>query len=382
MTPPTTRQPSPDPTPDPAPGGEPATPGSGLRVVVVGATGNAGSAVVRALSGDPAVSSVLGLARRVPDWPVEKTTWAAVDLRTGDRARAELAGHFQGADAVIHLAWMIQPSRDPLMTWRTNVLGTVQVLRAVAAARVPALIAASSVAAYAPGPKDRLVAEDWPTHGWPNAAYSREKAYVERLLDAFELEQPEVRVVRMRPGFLFSREAAAEQRRLFLGPLLFGPMVRPELSPLVPDVPGLRFQVLRTSDAAEAYRLAVTRPVCGPFNLAAEPVVDPALLARLFGARPVRMPRPLLRTALAAAWRTRLAPAPPQLFDALMRIPLMDCTRAHEELGWRPRAGAEEALRDLVHGLRHGTGMTTPPLAPSVRGGRLGEFATGVGRRP
>ncbi|MGK5533586.1 NAD-dependent epimerase/dehydratase family protein [Streptomyces sp. URMC 129] len=354
----------------------------GLRVVVVGATGNVGSHLVRALAGDPAVASVLGLARRVPDWPVEKTTWAPVDLRDGDAARAELTDHFRDADVVVHLAWMIQPARDPLTTWRANALGTARLLDAVAAARVPALVVASSVGAYSPGPKDEAVDESWPTHGWPDAPYSREKAYVERLLDAFEYERPDTRVVRMRPGFLFAREAAAEQRRLFLGPLVLGPLVRPHLTPVVPDVPGLRFQVLRTSDAAEAYRLAVTRPVHGAFNLAADPVVDAALLARLFDARVLRLPRAVLRTALATAWRARLTPAQPQLFDALLRLPVMDCTRAAEELGWTPRFTAEDALLDLVDGLRHGTGAPTPPLRPRLRHGRFSEFATGVGRRP
>ncbi|MFD5318688.1 NAD-dependent epimerase/dehydratase family protein [Streptomyces sp. NPDC127098] len=352
-----------------------------MRVVVVGATGNVGSALVRALAGDPAVTSVLGLARRTPDWTVAKTSWDSVDLRT-ERSAVELTECFRGADAVVHLAWMLQPARDPALTWRANVLGTTRVLDAVAAAGVPTLVVASSLAAYSPGPKDRAVDESWPTHGWPGSAYSREKAYVERLLDTFELRSPDTRVVRMRPGFLFSRESAAEQRRLFIGPLLFAPMARPELSPVVPDLPGLRFQVLRTGDAADAYRRALTKPVRGAFNLAADPVVDPALLGRLLDARPVRLPRTVLRGALAAAYRGRLAPVPPQLLDALLRLPLMDCSRAADELGWRPRFGAEEALRDLINGLRHRTGAHTPPLEPDLPGGRLQELATGVGRRP
>jgi UDP-glucose 4-epimerase len=353
-----------------------------MRVVIVGATGNVGSALVRSLAGDERISAVLGLARRVPEWPVEKTSWARVDLRAED-ADAELARHFQGADAVVHLAWMLQPARDPVTTWRANVLGTERLLRAVAAARVPALVYASSVAAYAPGPPGgRAVAESWPTHGWPTATYSREKAYAERLLDVFSLEHPEVRVVRMRPGFIFSRESAAEQRRLFLGPLLFGPLVRPELSPVMPAIAGLRLQVLRSSDAAEAYRLAVTGDARGAFNLAAEPVVDTAVLTHLFHARALRLPRPLVRGAMAAAWRTRMAPAPPQLFDTLMRLPVMDCSRAADELGWSPRHTAQDALSDLLYGLRHRTGMETPPLTPRLPHGRRDEFASGVGTRP
>ncbi|GAA1930125.1 SDR family oxidoreductase [Streptomyces sodiiphilus] len=352
------------------------------RVVVLGATGNVGSSVVRALAEDPGVESVLGLSRRIPAWQPEKTEWASVDIRTGELAEAELTRHFRGADAVVHLAWLIQPTHDPLLTWRTNVLGSIRVLRAVAAAGVPSLVYASSVGAYSPGPKDRPVPENWPTHGWPEAAYCREKSYLERLLDTFELEQPQVRVVRMRPGFIFKRESAMEQRRLFLGPLLPHRLVRSDLVPVVPDIPGLLFQVLHSDDAAEAYRQAVLRPVRGAFNLAAGPVVDARLLAELLDARTVRLPRPLVRGAVSAAWRSHLAPASPQLFDAVLRLPLMDCARAADELGWTPRHSAAQTLAEFLEGLREGAGMDTPPLAARLPGGRANELATGVGSRP
>jgi UDP-glucose 4-epimerase len=56
---------------------------------------------------------------------------------------------------------------------------------------------ASSVGAYSPGPKDRPVDESWPTEGTLTSFYARHKAEVERLLDRFEQEQPQVRVVRL-----------------------------------------------------------------------------------------------------------------------------------------------------------------------------------------
>jgi UDP-glucose 4-epimerase len=340
---------------------------TGLRVVVVGATGNVGTSVVQALGQDPEVGSVLGLARRIPQWSPLKTTWASVDVGAED----DLVPHFRGADAVIHLAWLFQPTHDPVTTWRTNVLGSIRVFEAVAEAGARALVYASSVGAYSPGPQDRSAAvdESWPTHGWPGAAYTREKAYLERTLDAFEHRYPALRVVRMRPAFIFKRESANAQRRLFGGPLVPGSLVRPSLLPFVPDVPGLRFQALHTEDAGEAYRLAATRPVQGAFNLAAEPVIDVPSLERILRARPVRLPVPALRAGLAAAWHLRLVPASPGLFDAVLRLPLMDTTRAREELGWTPRYSAEE-------------GMPTAPLAQKRLGGRLGELATGIGQRP
>ncbi|MFI5794506.1 SDR family oxidoreductase [Streptomyces sp. NPDC051677] len=332
---------------------------TGSNVVVTGATGNVGTSVVRLLSEDPGVASVRGLARRVPDWSPPKTEWAAVDLAD---EQADLAGFFEGAAAVVHLAWAFQPTHDPAVTWRTNVLGSIRVFEAVAAANVPVLVHASSVGAYSPGPKDRAVDESWPTHGWPDAAYCREKAYLERALDTFERDRPQTRVVRMRPAFLFKRESASEQRRIFGGRFLPGPLVHPERLPVLPDVKGLRVQALHTDDAAEAYRLALRTEVGGAFNLAAEPAVDAKLLGEMFDAHPVRLPRTAARSAIATAWGLRLLPASPHLFDAVLRLPLMDCTRARVELGWRPEHSAPEVLEEFLLGLRGGEGEPTEPM--------------------
>ncbi|MCQ9130924.1 MULTISPECIES: SDR family oxidoreductase [Streptomyces] len=332
---------------------------AGSRIVVTGATGNVGTSVVRRLSEDPDVASVHGLARRIPAWSPPRTEWTAVDLAS---PRSDLAAAFRDADAVVHLAWAFQPTHDPATTWRTNVLGSLRVFEAVAAAQVPVLVHASSVGAYSPGPKDRPVDESWPTHGWPDAAYCREKAYLERVLDTFERDRPQTRVVRLRPAFLFKRESASEQRRIFGGRFLPGPLVRPGLLPFLPDVPGLRMQALHTDDAAEACRLALRSGARGAFNLAAEPAVDAGLLGRMVDARPVRLPRAAARTAVAAAWNLRLLPASPHLFDAVLRLPLMDCTRARVELGWRPRRTAPEVLEEFLRGLRAGAGAPTAPL--------------------
>jgi UDP-glucose 4-epimerase len=373
-------------TPDPEVSGSRGTGGAGLRVVVVGATGNVGTSVVRALADDPQVGSVLGIGRRIPGWSPPKTTWASADISREDVQRDGrtdgLVRLFRGADVVVHLAWLFQPSHRPATTWRTNVLGGLRVFGAVADAGVPALVYASSVGAYSPGPKDRQVDESWPTHGWPEAAYCREKAYLERALDSFERDRPDIRVVRMRPGFLFKEEAASEQRRLFAGPFLPQRLVRPGLVPFVPDLPGLRMQTLHTDDAAEAFRLAATGTARGAFNLAADPVIDAGVLAGLLGARVVRLPLRPVREALAASWHSHLLPASPQLFDALLRLPLMDSARARQELGWSPRWAADEAVGAFLTGLRKVAGMDTPTLTRKLPGGRMRELRTGVGEHP
>src|SRR3712207_2278672 len=98
-----------------------------MRVVVAGATGNVGTSVLRALAGEDGVDSVLGIARRMPRLSMPKTEWAVADVASDDLVR-----RFRGADAVVHLAWLIQPSRDAHALRRTNVHGSGRVFRAVA----------------------------------------------------------------------------------------------------------------------------------------------------------------------------------------------------------------------------------------------------------
>ncbi|HEX2275279.1 MAG TPA: NAD-dependent epimerase/dehydratase family protein, partial [Acidimicrobiales bacterium] len=271
-----------------------------MRVVVTGATGNVGTSVVQALSADPDVDSILGLARRLPDLEVPKVTWGAADVSSSD-----LEPHFRGADAVIHLAWLIQPSHRLDVLEATNVEGTARVLAAMGRTGVRTLVYASSVGAYSAGPKDRPVDESWPTEGVPTSFYGRHKAATERLLDGFEQTHPDARVVRLRPALIFKRDAAWGIRKVFVGRLLPGPLLRPERIPLVPRHPRLVFQALHTRDAAEAYRLALLSDARGAFNVAAEPVLDGEELGRVLGARPVPVPGAVLRGAVAASWPPR-----------------------------------------------------------------------------
>jgi hypothetical protein len=82
------------------------------------------------------------------------------------------------------------------------------------------------------------------------------------------------------------------------------------------------------------------------------------------------------------SWRLRLQPSEPGWVDMALNVPIMDCSRAREELGWRPRRTSVEALRELLEGIRDGAGIDTPPLAPGTGGPlRIRELLTGVGSR-
>jgi len=332
--------------------------GTHMDVVVTGASGNIGSACVRELA--HAGHDVRGLARRRPDGIGSgqgSVAWVTADVATDD-----LAPHLEGADAVVHLAWRFQPTHRPEVTWQTNVVGTRRVLDACSRAGVPAVVCASSVAAYSPVDHDEPVTESWATDGASGAAYCREKAYVERLLDDFEAGHPQTRVVRLRPAFVFQRSAASEQRRIFGGALARPWMFDVRRIPVLPVPTGLRLQAVQSGDVARAVTAAVERPVSGPFNLAAEGVLRRDELGELVGARTLPVRPGLVSGAMAVGWRARALPVPGSLFDALMHVPLMSSERAARELGWRPEHDAAHAVGQMLDGARLRAGSGMPPL--------------------
>jgi UDP-glucose 4-epimerase len=328
-----------------------------MRAVITGATGNVGAALMGRLADDPAWDNLVGIARRIPQEAPSGVKWVPADITD-----AALEGLFAGADVVVHLAWEIQPSHDPQRLWRTNVLGSRRVFEAAEAVGVPALVHASSIGVYSEGPSESAVDEGWPRHGVPTCSYAVHKAECERLLDAVERRSPAMRVVRMRPALIFSKRAASSVGRLFLGPLVPRTVLR--RAPVLPDIPGLRFQAVHSDDVADAYARAMRRDVRGAFNIAAEPVLDVRSVAELTGARLVRTPVPLARAGVGVSWRLRLQPTAASWLDMALGVPVMDSGRARRELGWSPRVDGREALAQMLEGLATGAAARTPALRP------------------
>lgn len=217
-----------------------------MRVAVVGATGNVGTAVLSAVVQRPEVTSVLGIARRLPETashPYSTAEWASIDIgaaATAQDAVQELTEALRGADAVIHLAWLIQPNDRRDLLRRVNVEGTAHVGAAAAAAGVRTLVVASSVGAYSPSPGNTPRDESWPTGGIRTSHYSVDKAAQEQVLDELAALHPDLTITRLRPALIFQGAAGSEIQRYFLGRWMPVQLLRAGRPPLVPLPQGLR----------------------------------------------------------------------------------------------------------------------------------------------
>lgn len=345
-----------------------------MRVAVVGATGNVGTAVVQALHERPEVSSVLGIARRMPDQtaePYAHADWASIDIGAAvapAEAIAHLKKAFADVDAVIHLAWLIQPNSKRELLHRVNVEGTRHVALAAAAAGVDTLVVASSVGAYSPSPGLEIRDESWQTGGIPTSHYSVDKVAQEQVLDEFAAEYPEVTVTRLRPALIFSAAAASEIQRYFLGSWMPVQVLKAGRPPLLPLPEGLRLQAVHAADVGAAYAAAAVRGVGGAFNICADDVLGVQELADVVGdgkrVRPVEVPPAMVRTAMSAGHLTGLVAADAGWLDMGMNVPLMDNSRAKQELGWQPTRSAAETVAELLDGMIEGVGADSVPMRP------------------
>ena len=342
-----------------------------MRIVITGATGNLGTALLRRLRADGQEHELVGVVRRPPDpvAPYDGVEWHGIDLAEPDAAE-RLAPVVAGADAVVHLAWLFQPSHDETYLERAGVGGSRAVLEAADRAGVAHLVHLSSLGAYSPGPDDRAVDESWPTEGIDTLPYSRHKVAVERMLDEYERSHPDgMTIARMRPGLVVQRDAASALLR-YAVPSYVPSWVVGHL-PLLPLDRSLVIQCVHADDVADALARTLERRAGGAFNLAAEPPITRDRLAEALGARGVHLPKPVLRTAADVAWRVRLQPLDPGWLDLAFAIPLMDSSRAREELGWEPRHDAMEALRELVEGMTEEASAPSPALRPRSLVGQL-----------
>jgi nucleoside-diphosphate-sugar epimerase len=336
-----------------------------VRIVITGASGNVGTALLRKLVDSGARHDIVGVVRRPPDriGPYRRAEWHAVDL-AGPRASEKLRPVFAGADAVVHLAWGFQPTRNVDYLARVGVGGTTAVLTAAHHEQVGQLVHMSSVGTYAAGRYGQRVNESWSTAGIRTSPYSRHKSAAEAVLDQYEQTYGEkaIRIARMRPGFILQRTAASGLMRYTLPAAV--PMRLVPLLPLLPMDRRLRIPVVHADDVATAIERVLTRRAVGAFNLAAEPSVDRDDVADVLGARPVHVPSSMLGVLADLSWRARLQPIDRGWLDMAFTVPLLDCRRAQRELDWTPRWSSTDALADLLGGVADEAHAESAPLRP------------------
>lgn len=300
-------------------------------ILINGIDGLLGARVAQLLSDEPSLH-LIGLGRTTPPAPIGRAEWLTAKLN--GRQLAELL-RAEAVDVVIHLDFMgaEQPAQSREAAVQQNVLGSMELLGACAAAGVGRVLIRSHTGVYGASPLNpTFITEDRPLarglHG-----LLRDYAEVEQFVAEFSPRHPELAVACMRCAPMIG--AWSPLMDYLSEP---GPRMLAGFDPCL--------QLLHVHDAAAAFALAATAPVCGPLNLAADDTLCLSQLIKLAGRRPAALLEPVVSMGLAMGNRSMLGAWP---FDmSFMRHScVVDTQRARSELGWAAAHTAAEALADL-----------------------------------
>ena len=329
-----------------------------MRYVVTGGSGYIGSRLVDRLVQRDDTERVLICDVRPPRTYRPKAEYRQLDVRDATGACEVLRA--ERPDALVHLAFVLNPIHDERTMYEIDVGGTSNVLEAAAAAEVPHVLVTSSATAYGAFPDNPVpLTEDDPVRGVPDFEYARDKAESDRLCQLWALQNPERTMTIVRPCIVFGPSVDNYILRLWIKQPFqadFGG----------PDVP---MQFVHEDDVVEALVRLLDGGHAGAYNLAGEGTITLRECAERIGLKRRRVPQALYWRLASALWRLRLSETPPGNLHFALHPWVVSTDRLKSALDWQPRHTTRETfdITMRTHGLLDGEGSTErPDLAAPV----------------
>ncbi len=320
-----------------------------LRLAITGSSGYLAQRLMARLAADTDCEFILGMDIRRREFTLP---CPAEFLRYDMTAPPELLTEFwtrRRINAGLHLAWQFDPLHDRQRQREVDVQGTLNFLRAAAATGLKRVVYCGSTTGYVspqnPEREPWLDEETKPT-GTPRYLYSAHKAEVDRVVQAFREEHPEMAVTLLR------------------GAIVLGPHTRNIVSKML-DWPSRGFpwmfqvrgadppfQFLSEDDMGEILLRAVKAESGGVCNCAGDGVIRYSEVVRAAGKRPLALPAGVLYPLTELLWKLRLSPFPAGILD-LVRYPwVADNTRLKTAFGYTPQRTTRQALEEFLEARR------------------------------
>lgn len=264
---------------------------------------------------------VLGIDLRRPQRLERKIAFERVDL-TDPRCHAQLADLLvrERVEVLLHAAFRRDPSPDVELDHELETVGSLHLLHACAAAKLPRFVLASTTMLYGPRPDNPLyLGESHPLHGHPDAHCVRNRIEVENLVARFAAAHPDTRVTVLRSAWI-------------MGPTYVDRVVRHFARAVVPTVLGYDplLDFVHEEDCLDAFEQAVVDDHPGVYNVVARDPLPLSTLLRAAGATAAPLPPGVLYRVRDLASRARSGDPPAAFYDYL-RWPWV----ADGERGWK-----------------------------------------------
>lgn len=306
-----------------------------MNILLTGCASRLAATCLPMLLDDTRIHQITGIDIKASKISHDKYREHLIDIRSN-----ELARHYVDIDAVIHFAFVsnngsLGKQRFDRETIRSvNVDGSKHVFELAAEHGVKTLIHLSSAIVY--GMDDNnpaFISEEQALKPVTGLYYSEDKVAVEKLLDEYEREQPQVRVVRLRPHVILGQHPQQLVKLLLNWPYNFSF-----------DDPQPLTQCISEVDVATALVQALFLDVHGSYNLATDQVASLHLIQKHLHNYTLPLPFGLVRQLHSLAWRYTGRYGDPGWIDCLPHSLTIDNEKAKRDLQWAPTLNLFECL--------------------------------------
>lgn len=308
-----------------------------MRYVITGGSGYIGSRLVGRLSDRDDTERIVICDVRPPRSYRPKAEYQELDVRDAARARDILER--ERPDALVHLAFILNPMRDERAMYDIDVNGTHNVLEAASAAGVEHVLVTSSTTAYGAFPDNPVpLTEEHPVRGVSDFEYARDKTECDRLCQLWALRHPERTMTIVRPCIVF-------------GPNVDNYIVRFWTDqPFMTDVGSADnpMQFVHEDDLVDALTGLLTGGHGGIYNVTGDGTLTNRETAELIGLKVRRMPLAVAWRLGAALWRIGRSETPPGNLHFVLHPWVASNEKVKRTLGWEPRYTSREAFLETM----------------------------------
>ena len=306
-----------------------------MKILVTGCASHVARACLPVLLDAQCIKKVVGV-----DLKKSSINHTNFEEHIVDICSNELEQYFVDIDAIIHLAFVVNNGllgkrrfdRDYIRG--VNVDGSKHVFELAAKYNVKTIIHQSSAVVYGMEKDNpQFIKEDRPLKPIKGFYYSEDKIAVERWLDDFEQQHPELRIVRFRPHVILGQYTQPLVKAILTQPCYF-----------LFDDPQPLTQCVSETDVANAMLQALTSDVRGSFNLASDEVASFHLIQKHIRNYSFPLPYGLASRIHELAWRYTGRYGDPAWLHCMQYSLTIDNEKAKRELSWAPTLNLFECL--------------------------------------
>jgi UDP-glucose 4-epimerase len=306
------------------------------HILITGVSGYFGQKLVALFEGTPEVERITGIDIRPPSYSSKKLEFIKCDVRND----LEKVFSGRGIDCVIHTAYILPPIHNIDLMEDININGTINVLTASAAHKVTQILDCSSTTAYGfHTDNPQFLTEESPLRGNDDFTYAKNKKELEKWVNVFEIEHPDIRLTVIRPCFVVGPGFANPLARYLCKKLCFLPLKCAD------------FQYIHEDDLVEIIYLLLKNEKTGVYNLAADGTMTFDEMLHILGGWPVKMPVWLLWPMNNLLWFLRasfMTEFPSSSINLIRYRWIASNDKIKRDLGYKFKYTTREAFVDFA----------------------------------